>query len=126
LATAAAGAPSSMEAEGLAAAMAPLSLRLLPHAYRRLWPALPGLVRGTVGLTRLLHRRPATRHLIRMLPAVLKNSATQLARYTQTGRPVTRQVVSKVLTRQAALILHQAGGVRSPLGRVRHSGRGHA
>lgn len=107
LALAAAKAKSQTEAEGLIAALAPVSIRLNPQAYRALWPALPTLIQGTVGITRLLHSRPATRPLIGVLPAILRSATAQLARYVAHGQPISRALAARVLAKQTGAALHR-------------------
>lgn len=108
LALAAATTEDETEAMGLVAAIVPLSLGLAPKAYRALWPALPVLVRGAMGVTRMLHRRPATRLQIKLLPKIVHDSTAQLARYALRGHDVRRSWAARVLAnRTAAALSHQ-------------------
>jgi hypothetical protein len=112
LAAAAVAAEDEAEAEGLIAAAIPLSIRLAPTVYRALWPAIPALINGTVGVTRLLHRRSATRPRIKLIPTILRRTTVQLARHAAHGQPVTRRLASKVLAGQTAAALQHWRGPR--------------
>jgi hypothetical protein len=112
LAAVATRADREAEAERFIAAIIPVSIQLAPTVYRALWPAIPALINGTAGVTRLLHRRPSTRPLIRVIPAVLHNSIAQLARYAAHHHPITRQLAAKVLARQTAMVLGYGPGYR--------------
>ena len=60
-----------------------------------------------MGVAKLLHGQPRTRPLIgTVLPAVLRDTVVQLARYAERGRPVPRQLVARVLARQTAAVLN--------------------
>lgn len=107
LATAASKAGSRTEAEGLVAAIVPLSIRLNPQFYRALWRTLPTLLQGTVGVTRLLYGRAATRPLIRLMPFILESTATRLAGYVARGRPLNRSLVARTLARQTRMAIEQ-------------------
>lgn len=107
LAATAASTESRAEAERLVAALAPISVRLAPQIYRALWPTLPALMQGVVGVTRLLHNRRATRPLIEIVPAILQSTVAQLARHAEQGQPITRRLVAKVLSKQTGVTLQQ-------------------
>ncbi len=106
LASAASAASSSREAAGLVAAMVPLALRSAPQVYRGLWAMLPALIDGAVGVTMRLYRQPGTRPLIGLaLPAILRSTTAELARYVQHGQVVPQRLAAQVLARQTAAIL---------------------
>jgi hypothetical protein len=105
LASAAAAAHNQIEAMGLVAAMVPVALGLEPKAYRALWPSIPALVQGSMGVARLLHRRPATRSGIEVMPNILRETTAQLARRALQGQSVPPHMAARVLAgvTQAAL-----------------------
>ena len=105
LASAAAAAHNQSEAVGLVAAMVPVALGLEPKAYRALWPSIPALVQGSMGVARLLHRRPATRSGIEVMPNILRETTAQLARRALQGQSVPPHMAARVLAgvTQAAL-----------------------
>ncbi len=107
LAATAAAAKDEVVAEGMMAALVPLSLRFSPTVYRALWPALPALIEEAVGLMRLLHARPSSRRRITAIPMILQRTTAQLARQVSQGRPVTRQAITKVFARQANAMLRR-------------------
>jgi hypothetical protein len=115
LATAATEAHSKGEAARLIAATVPLALRRAPDVYRALWPALPALIQGTVGVTRLLHSRSATRPLVaELLPPILRGTVAHLAQYARHNQSITRRLAAKVLARQTAAILRRRQVSRRP------------
>lgn len=118
LAKAAASSHNQSEAVSLVAALTPLAIRLAPQVYRALWPVLPALVKGMVGLTLTLHRHPPTRPLIQHIPVILEQCVTVLAAHlgSQTlgskqppgsKQPLTRGMVARVLARQTELVIQE-------------------
>ncbi len=101
------------EAEGLVAAMVPTALRLAPEQCRALWPAIPGLTQGVIGMTRLLRRSRQGRGLLLRLPYILGRTVAQLARHAQAGRPVDERSAATLLATQIHAGL-QGGGSRQP------------
>src|SRR5262249_54543710 len=73
---AAAEAHHEEEAEALAGAMIPLAARAVPSAGSVILRATPGLVCGTAGIVRSLHRSPSTRPLIRVVPSIVRRTAS--------------------------------------------------
>jgi hypothetical protein len=72
------------------------------HAVRR---AAPALAHGVSGVTRTLFRNPATRHLIRTLPTMVRNTANHLVYRAASGHPVSPQSAVRMLARQAAHVI---------------------
>lgn len=95
------------EAVTLAAALPVLAIRLSPQSYRALWPALPALMQGVMGLTRFLYGRAETRPLIRQIPAILENTIADLAERVANGRQVTPVITARTLARQTGLCIQQ-------------------
>lgn len=96
---------SEAEAEALAGAMVPLAARLVPRAALALTRATPGLACGLAGVVRTLHRSPSTRPLVRTVPAIVRNTAINIAQQASRGAPVTPQSAVRILARQTARIL---------------------
>jgi hypothetical protein len=96
---------SEAEAEALAGAMIPLAARIVPRAAPVLMRATPGLVCGVAGVVRSLHRNPATRPLVRVVPAIVRATAANIAQKTARGVPVTPQAAVRTLARQTLRVL---------------------
>jgi hypothetical protein len=119
LAATAAATEDETDAVGLAAAMVPVVAGLAPEAFRALWPAMPALVRGVMGVTRLLHQRPSTRPHIALLPEIVHAATEQLAEYALQGQPVSGRLAAKVLANETGTALLRREGSQS---RRRNSG----
>jgi hypothetical protein len=102
---AAAEAESEEEAEAFIGALVPLAARLLPRAASTVMRVAPNLIRGVAGATRALRSNPATRPLVRAMPAVVRRTTANLARQAAQGRPVTPQTAVRTLARQTAGVL---------------------
>lgn len=102
---AAAATESQAEAEALAGAMVPLASRIVPGAAPVMMRAMPGLVCGVSGVVRRLHRDPATRPLVRTVPAIVKRTAATLAQQAGAGRPVSAQAAVRALAQQTLRVL---------------------
>jgi hypothetical protein len=96
---------SEAEAEALAGAMVPLAARAVPQAAPIIMRASPGLVCGVAGVVSTLRRSPATRPLVRAVPAIVHTTATSLARQASQGARVTPQTAVRTLARQTARVL---------------------
>ena len=96
---------SEAEADALAGAMVPLSARAVPQAAPSIMRASPGLVCGLAGVVRTLRRSPATRPLVRAVPAIVRTTATSIARQAARGAVVTPQTAVRTLARQTARVL---------------------
>lgn len=122
LARAAAATEDEAEALGLAAAMVPVALDLVPNAYRALWPAIPTLVRGTMGLARLLYREPGTRPRLGLLPAILVQTTAWLARHTARGSAIHPQLIARTLAESTTAALAPPSAATSPAPHSRAAG----
>ncbi len=98
------------EAEGLVAAMVPTALSLAPHQSRALWPAIPGLTQGLIGMARFLRRTPGGRKRLARLPGILAGTVAQLARHAEAGRPVDERIAATLLAKQIHAGLQGRGG----------------
>ena len=102
---AAAEAESEAEAEALAGAMIPMAARALPQAAAALTSATPGLVCGLASVVRTLRRNPATRPLVRVVPAIVRGTAVAVAKQVAAGNPVSPQAAVRSLARQTLRVL---------------------
>ena len=102
---AAAAAESEAEAEAFLGALVPLAARLIPRAASAVMRVAPNLIRGVAGAARTLRSNPATRPLVRALPAVVRQTTANLARQVSQGQPVTPQTAVRTLARQTAQVL---------------------
>jgi hypothetical protein len=98
-------AESEMEAEALVGAMIPLAARVVPGAARVLARSAPGLICGAVGAARKLRQTPATRPLVRLIPAIVRRTAASLVQQAGHGMPVKPQQAVRTLARQTAQVL---------------------
>jgi hypothetical protein len=97
---------SEAEAEALAGAMIPLAVTGIPRAAApMLMRATPGLVSGLSGVVHGLRRSPATRPLVRVLPAIVRSTAASIARQASRGMPVTPQAALRALAQQTFRML---------------------
>jgi hypothetical protein len=96
---------SEAEAEALAGAMIPLAGRIIPGAAPALMRATPGLVCGLAGVVRGLRRDPTTRPLVRVVPAIVRGTAANIARQASRGVAVTPQTAVRTLARQTLRVL---------------------
>jgi hypothetical protein len=103
---AAAETQSEAEAEALAGAMIPLAAAGIPRgAAPILMLATPGLVSGLSGVVHGLRRSPTTRPLVRVVPAIVRSTATNIAQQASRGVPVTPQTAVRTLARQTFRML---------------------
>jgi hypothetical protein len=102
---AAAETQSEAEAQALAGAMVPLAARLVPRAAPAILRAAPGLVCGLTGVVNTLRRSPATRPLVRTVPAIVRNTAASIAQQASRGVSVTPQAAVRTLARQTVRVL---------------------
>ena len=102
---AAAEAYGEAEAESLAGAMIPLAARVVPQAAPTLTRAMPAMVSGVAGVVRRLHRDPATRPLVRVVPTIVRRTAANIAETTSRGVAVTPHQALRMLARQILRVL---------------------
>ena len=121
LAAAAVTTEDETEAAGLVAATVPVAVGLEPEAYRALWPAIPVLVRGAMGVTRLLHRRPPARSYIKLVPHILLETTEELAQHVLLGRPISKRMAAKTLARATGTTLSSWAVARRKTRRPRRS-----
>jgi hypothetical protein len=92
----------------VAKAVLPAAKKALPHVARAVTRVQPALTKGIGKVTRALHRNPATRPLIRAVPAIARRTVYRVARQAATGRPVTPQSAVRTFATQARTVLGSA------------------
>ncbi len=140
---AAKAATTESESEAEAFAGSAVTITLSDRDRRRLEEMLPHLVRGASVLTRVLHRNPASRPAVRLVPAIADSAARTLVRHAAGGavRPAdvgavlgqsARRVLSDWRWRNGAARRHARGlahmlrrhpHVRTRHGRLLYTGR---
>jgi hypothetical protein len=103
MAAVASQARTEAEAEAMVGAATVTTISAADRAALR--QVLPHMVRGTAVLTRILRRRPATRIGVRAVPAIVRGTATTLARRAAAGQPVTRRTAARVMAGQTRRVL---------------------
>ena len=83
----------------------PLAARIIPRVAPAIMRAAPRLIRGLTRATRTLRRSPATRQLVRVLPSVMRRTATVLGRQAASGQPVTPRTAVRTLARETAQVI---------------------
>ncbi|MEL6382282.1 MAG: hypothetical protein AAFQ89_07380, partial [Cyanobacteria bacterium J06626_18] len=112
---AAAAAQTEAEAEALVGAMVPLAAQLIPRVKPLMMASSPAILAGLGAATKLLHRNPKTRPLLRTMPTVLHHTAAVLNRDRINGRRPTPKRVVKVLADQAAKVIASPDETRRAL-----------
>jgi hypothetical protein len=111
----AAEAETEEEAEAMiGAATATVLSRRDRRELRRL---LPHMVRATAILTRILRRRRATRHAIRLVPTIVVRTTNELQRRAGSGAPVTRRTAARVMAKHTRTVLSRPRATSSGLRR---------
>jgi len=103
MAAVAARAQSEAEAEAMAGAATVASIRGQDLATLR--RVLPSMVEGTAVLTRVLRRRRSTRPAVRVVPTIVRRTASTLVRRAAAGQPVTRRAAARVMAQQTRTVL---------------------
>jgi hypothetical protein len=103
MAAAASRAVTDMEAEAQIGSAT--AIVLSPADRDALRGVLPSINRGVAVLTRILRRNPATRPIVRVIPAIVKRSAVTLRKQAASGRPVTRQSAARAVSTQTRRVL---------------------
>jgi hypothetical protein len=98
-------AESEEEAEAFIGALVPIAARLIPRVAPAVMRAAPQLIRGVSGVVRTLRRNPATRQLVRTVPAIMRRTVTRMARQTAQGQPVTPQRAVRTLAQQTVRVI---------------------
>jgi len=89
----------------VARAVAPAVKRALPRMAKAITRVEPRLTRGVTRVAKVLHRNPATRPLLRAMPAIARRTVQSVARQAAHGRPVTAKSALRTLAHQARRVL---------------------
>ena len=103
LAAVAAQAQTDTEAEAMMGAATAASVSDADPA--TLQSMLPALLRAVAVLTRLLRRQRRTRHCVRAVPTIVRNTARVLSRRAASGQPVTRRAAARTMANQTRRVL---------------------
>jgi hypothetical protein len=88
-----------------AKALAPMAKRALPRIAKAVTRLTPQLTRGVGKIARVLHRQPAARPLLRVIPGIARRTVGSIARQAARGRVVTPRAAVRTLTRHARRVL---------------------
>ncbi len=122
---AAEAAQTEAEAEALVGAMVPLAAQLIPRVKPLMMVSSPAMVAGLGAATKLLHRNPKTRPLLRTMPTILHHTAAVLNRDRINGRRPTPKRAVKVLADQAAKVIASPDETRRALQHAREMSHHH-
>jgi hypothetical protein len=100
-----------------AKAIAPLAKRALPRVVRAVTRLTPHLTRSVGKIARTLHRQPAGRKLLRVIPGVARRTVHSIARQASHGRRITPRMAVRTLAHQTRKVLRSAGHKRQALRR---------
>ena len=94
----------------------PAAKRTLPRIAKAVTRVTPHLTRGVGKITRVLHRHPAARPLLRAVPAIARRTVHTIARQAAHGRPVTPRTAVRTLAQHTRQVLgsprHRAHALR--------------
>ncbi|GAA4367028.1 hypothetical protein [Nocardioides caricicola] len=103
LAARAATTESESEAESFVGSA--VAMTISPRDRAELERLLPNLLRGASVLTKILHRNPATRPGVRMVPGIVGSTASTLAQMQASGRRITPAEVGAVMAGSTQRVL---------------------
>jgi len=83
--------------------------RIGHNAYAGVMRVAPALTKGIGHVTRALHRNPATRPLVRVVPTIARKAAATIARHAAHGRHVSPKAATKILARHTAKTICKPG-----------------
>jgi hypothetical protein len=89
----------------VAKAIAPMARKALPKIARAVTKASPHLTRSIGKVAKTLHRNPATRHLLKTVPAIARRTVGSIARQAAHGRHITPRTAVHTLAKQARRVL---------------------
>jgi hypothetical protein len=96
---------SESEAGALLGAAVPSTVQSM-GGQQTLRRVMPVMIQATARLVRLLHRHgPAGRHLLRLVPTILRRTVASLRAAQQAGRPITSALAVRLMAAQAARVL---------------------
>ena len=103
LAARAASTESESEAESFVGSA--VAMTISPRERRELERLLPNLLRGASALTKILHRNPASRQGVRLVPGIVGSTAGTLAQLQASGHRLTPADVGAVMAGSAQRVL---------------------
>jgi hypothetical protein len=89
----------------LAPSAARVAARGIPQAVGMMRTIAPRLIAGVARTTRMLRQNPATRQLVRALPAVVRSTVADLARQYARDQRLAPQAAGRTLARHTARVL---------------------
>lgn len=107
LADVAAEAERATDAEAFIGAMVPLMSQMHPRLSSTILRTAPNLINGLAAATRLLHRSPRTRPLLRTFPRILDRTAAGMQQQLARGRPVTPRSAVRILSNETQRTLNR-------------------
>jgi hypothetical protein len=102
-----------------AKALPKIAGKVLPRVARAITRVTPRMTRSVGNLTRILHRNPRTRRLVRVIPSVARRAVTTIAKQVAAGHPVSPQKAARILAHEKRRVLGNPQIVRSVLRRSR-------
>lgn len=78
---------------------------MAPRVMANVMRVAPQLTRGVSHVARTLYRNPQMRPLVRVIPAIARQTTASLARQVAHGRPITPRMAVRTLARQTAHVL---------------------
>ena len=100
-----------------AKAVAPHVMKRMPKVAQAVTKSNPVLTKGIGKMTRMLHRNPRTRHLVKAVPGIARRTVGSVARQAAQGRRITPHTAVRTLARQARNVLAHPGRRRQALRR---------
>ena len=107
----------------VAKAIAPAAKKALPRVAKAVSKLTPSLTKGVGKLARSLHRRPATRPLLRAVPAIARKTVHSIANQVAHNRPMTPKTAVRTLATQARRVLAHPARRAQVLRRHQHLDR---
>jgi len=89
----------------VAKTVAPMAKKALPKIARAVTRVTPNLTRGIGTVAKVLHRNPQTRHLLRTVPTIARQTVGSIAKQAAHGRPITPRTAVRTLAQQTSRVL---------------------
>jgi hypothetical protein len=100
-----------------------LAPKIIPRIARSITRVAPRLTRSIGRITRVLHRHPRRRYLVRTIPSTARRTVTTIARHAAAGRPVSPGQAVQILRRENRRVLSNPRIVRTVLRRAKAADR---
>jgi hypothetical protein len=107
----------------VAKAVAPAAKRALPKIAKAVTKLTPSLTRGVGKIARQLHRKPATRHLLKAVPGIARKTVHSIAKQAAHNRHVTPRKAIRTLVHHTRRALGHPRRRAHMLRRHRHLDR---